>query len=161
MIHLKIHQSPYYNNKKDFVKLYKKLKLAWKEGKDIDGKLVNGWFFADRIDEYVLKLSEEGEFKRFEIKGCQSMVNFLKSIGAVEFNIEEKEKEEKGVSVDNISGKTQDIQKITQEERFGHFIGADLLSGYRTCEILKDMPDNWGVIWNEKDEKTKNTKTKS
>lgn len=163
MIYLKIHQDPYYTKKKDFVKVYKKLRLAWEERKDIDGELVNGWFFSNRIDEYVLKLPEEGEFKRFQIKGCQAMVNFLKSIGAVEFNIGEKgEKGEKVVNTDNTSREAQEIQRVTQEERFGHFVGADLWNGYRVREILKNMPDNWGVIWNDNDKnQVKNVDAKS
>lgn len=146
MIYLKINQGPYYEKKKDFVKLYKKLKLVWEELKDIEGNPSNGWFYANRIDEYVLKLPEEGEFKRFKIKGCQEMVNFLKSIGAVEFKIDEK--------VDEV--KVSGIRGLSQEERFGHFVGADLWSGYRTREILKDVPENWEVIWNEKQIKKTN-----
>lgn len=156
MIYLKIHQSTYYSKKKDFVKIYKKFRLTWEEFKDIDGELSNGWFFSDRIDEYVLKLPEEGEFKRFKIKGCQIMVDFLKSIGAVEFSEKGEEAGEKDIKVvENGVIKSGVVRGITQEERFGHFVGADLWNGYRVREILKDMPENWGVIWSEKQLKAK------
>lgn len=38
------------------------------------------------------------------------------------------------------------------EDRFldDEFVGADLDSHYRVHKLLKDLPDNWGVIWSDK-----------
>ncbi len=141
---LKIEQSKYYgyNNKTKilFVQVYKrKPKLTWTENVNLDGNLCDGWFSDDK-KEYLLKLPEEGEFKRFTGNSVR-MFEFLKNHGAIEV-----EGDEKGVHID------YDDQKgfLTQVDRYGRFVGADLMNHYRVEEILVGMPENWGIKWSNK-----------
>lgn len=41
--------------------------------------------------------------------------------------------------------KIEEPEKIEEEEY--RFVGADLWSHYRTHQLLKSAPDNWGVKW--------------
>ena len=140
---LKIHQSKYYGyqnkNKELFKKHYRSLGLKWKESVNLDGVLSDGWYNNDN-SVYLLKLPEDGEYKKFT-GNSDRMFMFLKSIGAIEY-----EGDEKGVHIDYSDSKGF----ITQHERYGYFIGGDLISHYRTEELLKDMPANWDVNWGYK-----------
>ena len=137
---LKIEQSKYYGHqnktKELFKRKYRSLKLKWMENVKLGDDIVDGWMNDDRT-QYLLKLPEEGQFKRFTGNSV-GMIEFLKRHGAIEF-----EGEEKGVhkNYDVIMGCR------TQQERFGNFIGADLMNHYIIEEILKEMPENWGVNW--------------
>lgn len=135
MVNLTLPESTYYgtddSNKKQFVKLYKKLKLKWDEHAIIDGKEVSGWFNIDKT-EYVIKLQEINKFKRLSILGCQSIVDFFKGLGAVEFE-------------PNESVKKPPVREPLKTEI--QFIGSDLRHHYRIEEMLKSMPDNWDVRW--------------
>ena len=137
---LKIEQSKYYGyqnkNKELFKKKYRSLKLKWMENVKLGDDIVDGWMNDDRT-QYLLKLPEENEFKRFTGNSL-GMIEFLKNHGAIEI-----EGTEKGTHID------YDDQKgfLTQQDRFGTFIGADLMNHYRVEEILKDMSDDWSVNW--------------
>ncbi len=139
---LKIEQSKYYGyqgkTKELFKKKYRGLKLKWMTNVNINDNIVDGWISDDRT-QYLLKLPEEGEFKRFTGNSV-GMIEFLKMNGAIEV-----QGEEKGTHID------YDDQKgfLTQFDRFGTFIGADLINHYRVEEILKGMPENFGVKWSE------------
>ncbi len=137
---LKIPEELYYGEKNKTKKLfmleYKKLGLQWLEGVRIGEDLVSGWFSIDR-KKYLLKLPEEGKIKRFS-GNCEEMFTFLKGIGAVETEV-------KDTLVFTVNNRYDRCR--SQIERFGRFVGADLYSHYRAEELLKEMPDNWGVIW--------------
>lgn len=140
---LKIEQSKYYGyqgkTKELFKKKYRGLKLKWMTDVNIDGTLSDGWMNDDK-SQYLLKLSEEGVFKRFTGNSV-GMIEFLKNHGAVEVIGEEK-----GVHVDYSDQKGF----LTQQDRFGTFIGADLINHYRVEEILKEIPENFGIKWSDK-----------
>lgn len=140
MVNLTLPESSYYGpedkNKKEFMKLYKKLKLKWDEHAILDGKEAPGWFNTDKT-EYVLKLHEIKGMKRLSIVGCQSIVDFFKGLGAKEFEIWQDEVKEKQ--------KIEIHPKLDMNRK--SFIGADLDSHYRFEQRLKNMPDNWGVKW--------------
>jgi len=139
---LKIHQNNYYGHqnktKELFKKKYRSLKLKWMEKVNLNDVLVDGWFSSD-LKEYLLKLPEEGEFKRFT-GNSEGMINFLKSYGAVE--VDERVS---GVHIDYDDKKGV----LCQEDRYGRFVGADLAHHFRIEEMLKDMPDNWGIRWSD------------
>lgn len=140
---LKIEQSKYYGHqgktKELFKKKYRGLHLKWMTDVNIDGTLSDGWMNDDK-SQYLLKLPEEGEFKRFTGNSV-GMIEFLKLQGAIEV-----EGEEKGVHI------YYDDQKgfLTQQDRFGTFIGADLINHYRVEEILKGVSENWNIRWSDK-----------
>ena len=137
---LKIEQSKYYghqNKTKDlFRKKYRSLKLKWMENVKLGDDIVDGWMNDDRT-QYLLKLPEENEFKRFTGNSL-GMIEFLKNHGAIEVSGNEK-----GVhkNYDDTMG------FMTMEDRFGRCVGSDLYSHYRTEEMLKDMSDDWSVNW--------------
>jgi len=140
---LKIEESKYYGHqgktKELFKQTYRKVpKLTWMEKVDLNGVIVDGWVSADK-KEYLLKLEMEGNFKRFT-GNSERMFTFLKNHGAIEVDGEEN-----GLHIDYNDQKGF----MTMEDRFGRFIGSDLYSHYRTEEILKDMPENWGIKWTE------------
>ena len=154
---IKLKQDIYYGpknaNKNKFVRIYKKLGLVWKS-ENINGIMVDGWFNKDK-SQYITKLPEEGEFKRFGFYGCDDIYSYFISLGAVAFKLSDKENS--GIIVnnkENINGvNIQNRENISGtniacdfDEDHG-FIGADLWSGYRTRQLLKNVPDNWGVIW--------------
>lgn len=147
---VKIHQSNYYGymnkTKELFKKKYRGLGLRWMEKVTLpDGSVVDGWFSQDK-KEYLLKLPEEGEIKRFT-GNSSKMIDFLVSCGAEIINNGNKE-EEKGCHIDYNDMKGYS----TQESRYGMFIGGDLESHYLLEWILKKYPDNSNrIIWNEKD----------
>lgn len=150
---IKLKEDIYYGpkniNKNKFMRMYKKLGLAWIENISIDGMMVGGWFNKDR-SQYIIKLLEEGGFKRFKFYGCDEIYAYFINLGGIAFDHTKENsispiykqvniaKTDIGVGSVNLSG---DIGKI------GEFIGADLWSGYRTKQLLKDMPDNWGIKW--------------
>lgn len=140
---LKILASQYYGHqgktKALFMKHYKKIGLKWMENVELSGNMVDGWFSSD-MKEYLLKLVEEGEYKRFT-GNSKGMINLLLSYGAVEFD-----EDSKGEHINYNDNKGF----ITQEDRFGHFVGADLYSSYRIRELLSKVPDDMGIVWNEK-----------
>ncbi len=137
---LKIHQSKYYGHqgrtKELFKKKYRSAGLKWMTSVNLNGEMVDGWISAD-FKEYLLKLPEDGVFKRFK-GNSEKMIMFLKSCGAEEFD-------------ENVAGCHVDYNDskefMTQQKRYSCFIGADLISHYRTEELLKGMPENWGVNW--------------
>jgi len=139
---LKIHQNNYYGHqnktKELFKKKYRSLKLKWMEKVNLNGVIVDGWISEDK-QQYLLKLPEEGEFKRFT-GNSEGMITFLKTHGAVEVD-------------EIVSGCHIDYDDkkgfMNQEDRYGHFVGADLTHHFRIEEMLKDMPDNWGIEWSE------------
>lgn len=132
---IKIKQDIYYgprnSNKNKFVRMYKKLNLVWKTEK-IDGVLVDGWFNKDK-SQYIVKLPEEGDYKRFKFHRCDNIYDYFIGLGGVTFELSDK---------DSIIGSsaTNDIEDYK-------FVGADLWSHYRTKQLLKNMPDNWGIKW--------------
>lgn len=140
---LRIEQSKYYGyqgkTKELFKKKYRGLKLKWMTNVKIGDDIVDGWISDDKT-QYLLKLPEENEFKRFTGNSV-GMIEFLKSYGAIEI-----EGEERGTHID------YDDQKgfTTQIDRFGTFIGADLINHYRVEEILKDIPDSFSIKWSNK-----------
>lgn len=146
---LKLKQDIYYGekniNKKQFMKLYKKKELAlrWVENTSVGGEIVNCWINEDR-SQYIIKLPEEGEYKRFKFYGCDEIYNFFVSLGAIPFDYTKEIIPEPAHLTDQFD-KTN-VGKVEKQEEY-EFIGADLWSGYRTRQLLKDMPDNWGVKW--------------
>jgi len=141
---LKIEKEKYYGHqgktKKLFVNVYGRVpKLKWMEKVELDGYIVDGWFSEDR-KEYLLKLPMEGNFKRFT-GNSERMIGFLKNHGAVIL-----EGEEKGVHRDY----NDKMGFVDQVERYGTFVGADLVGHYRVEEVLREMPEDWGVKWSEK-----------
>lgn len=142
---LKIEKDKYYGHqgktKKLFISMYKRVpKLKWTEKVELNGAIVDGWFSADK-KEYLLKLPEEGIFKRFT-GNSERMFEFLKNHGA-----KEVEGEERGCHIDYDDTRGY----ITQFDRFVKFVGADLYSHYRVEEMLRNIPeDNWGIKWSEK-----------
>ncbi len=142
---IRIDEAIYYVNKSKFKKLYKELGLSWIEFKNINGKLVDGWFNKDS-SSYLLKINAPKGIKKFESVNCTEMEDFLLSIGGV--NEEEIEIPKNEVVVippykENPNG-TWDKP----------FIGADLSHHHRLEERLKDMPDYWeGVTWSDKTSK--------
>lgn len=80
MTDIKLNQSIYYTNKPTFTKLLKKFKLKWGK-RTVDNIMIDGWF--NNTPEYVQKLPEEGEYKRFHIVGCQEIAEYLLSLSAI------------------------------------------------------------------------------
>lgn len=141
---IKLKEDIYYGpkniNKNKFVRMYKKLDLVWIEGENIDGVVVDGWFSRNRSDrsQYIIKLPEEGGYKRFKFLRCNDIYSYFISLGAATF-----EPTVKGNVVDPGEKKSD----VTDGHDDYRFIGADLWSGYRTRQLLRDMPMDWGVIW--------------
>ncbi len=140
---IKIEKEKYYGyngkTKELFKKKYRSLKLKWMESVKLGDEVVDGWMNED-MSQYLLKLPEEGGMKRFTGNSV-GMIEFLKNHGAVLL-----EGEEKGVHRDY----DDKMGFVDQVERYGTFVGADLVSHFRVEEILKEMPENWGVNWTEK-----------
>lgn len=155
---IKLKEGAYYGpndiNKKQFVKMYKskKLDLKWTENTSIGGAIVSCWINKDR-NQYIIKLLEEGGYKRFKFYGCEEIYDYFISLGAIPFDYTKENAtspsylsnyNEKGAT-DVIEGKTVECVSDIEEDR--GFVGADLWSGYRTRQMLKGMPDNWGIKW--------------
>jgi len=140
---IKLKQEIYYGpknvNKNKFMRLYKKLGLTWLEDISIGGMIVSGWVNKDR-SQYIIKLLEEGDYKRFKFYGCDAIYDYFMSLGAVTFDYTK----ETQISPSYQTKTIVDIDKTIDKYEF---IGADLWSGYMTRKLLKNMPDNWGVIW--------------
>lgn len=141
---IKVKQDIYYGpknaNKNKFVRIYKKLNLVWIEGEKIGDTSVDGWFNKDR-SQYIIKLSEEGGYKRFKFYGCDDIYDYFVSLGGITFELQDK---------DNIvSPSSQKIGsgKDNEDDENYRFIGADLSSHHRLEKMLKKVPLNWGVIW--------------
>lgn len=79
-VDIKLNQTIYYANKPTFTKLLKKFKLKWKTVQ-INNITMEGWF--NDSQEYVQKLPEEGEFKKFHINDCQEIAEYLLSLAAI------------------------------------------------------------------------------
>jgi len=141
---IRIDEAIYYVNKAKFKKLYKELGLSWIEFKNINGKLVDGWFNKDS-SSYLLKINAPKDVKKFESFNCKEMEDFLISIG--------------GVNEEGIVIPKNEVVVIPSYKENPHgvwdkpFIGADISHHYRIEEILRDMPDYFGVVWNDKTEK--------
>lgn len=78
---IKLNQTIYYANKPTFTKLLKKLKLKWSKVQ-INNIIMEGWF--NDTQEYIQKLPEEGEFKRFHIVGCLEISEYLISLSKLQ-----------------------------------------------------------------------------
>ena len=165
---IKLKESIYYGpsdiNKKTFVKMYKskKLNLKWTENINIDGAIVSCWTNQDRT-QYIIKLLEEGGYKRLKFYGCDEIYDFFINLGAIPFdytkenstspsylsNYANKDVKDIATNVtkDVIDGKIVTVECESGIDNTSEFIGADLWSGYRTKQLLKGVPDNWGVIW--------------
>lgn len=141
---IKLKEDIYYGpkniNKNRFVRIYKKLGLSWIEGENINGVNVDGWFSKDRSDrsQYVVKLPEEGGYKRFKFLGCDDIYSYFMSLGAVAFELS---------STDSVAVASKKGSDVEDEYDSYRFVGADLWAGYRTRQLLKGMPMDWGVIW--------------
>lgn len=116
----------------------RKPKMRWLEKVELEGVVVDGWFTEDK-KEYLLKLPMEDNYKRFT-GNSERMIEFLKLYGGIEV-----EGEEKGVHIDY----NDSMGFRTQEDRFGRFVGADLYNHYRVEEMLRGMPENWGIRWGD------------
>lgn len=81
MTDIKLDQTIYYANKPTFTKLLKKFKLKWKKAQ-INNVEISGWF--NNTQEYVQKLPEEGDFKRFHIVGCLEISEYLISLSKLQ-----------------------------------------------------------------------------
>lgn len=138
---IKVKQDIYYgpknSNKNKFVRIYKKLGLVWIEGEKIEDTLVDGWFNKDR-SQYIIKLPEEGGYKRFKFYGCDDIYDYFISLGGITFELLDK---------DNIAGPNNQKSGSEEDDEDYRFIGADLSSHYRFEKMLKKLPLNWGVIW--------------
>lgn len=151
---IKLKEEIYYGpndiNKKAFVKMYKskKLGLRWMENISIDGTIVSCWTNEDR-SQYIIKLLEEGGYKRFKFYGCEEIYNYFISLGAITFDYT-KENSISPSYLDNYTDKDSSGKDTSGKDTSGEdrgFIGADLWSGYRTRQLLEGMPNNWGVKW--------------
>ncbi len=146
---IKLKQGAYYGpkneNKNRFMKMYKSLSLVWKS-ENIEGMIVDGWFNRDK-SQYIIKLTEEGDYKRFKFHGCDDIYSYFMSLGAVKFDYVENSETRVCTDVKaNIKGENVPGEYCSYD-RDKSFVGADLWSGYRMRQLLRDMPDNWGVIW--------------
>lgn len=135
---IKIKESVYYGpknvNKNKFMRMYKKLGLTWREYVEIEDKRVDGWFNEDK-SQYIIKLSQEGEYKRLKFYGCDDIYDYFISLGAETFDYGKED-------ITNLDNST------VKDNGYGYrFIGADLWSNYRTVQLLKKAPMNWGVKW--------------
>lgn len=138
---IQIDEYDYYKNKKNgFVPLYKELNLSWMEYVKLGDKIVNGWFNNNK-SSYLLKLNAPRKIKRFESFNCEKMDDFLLSIGGISEEPLIKKEVKIAPHYDEVKAKDEP------------FIAADLRHHYRIEEILKGMPDYFGVIWNDKIEK--------
>ena len=63
----------------------KKLDLKWTENTSIGGAIVSCWINQDRT-QYIIKLLEEGDYKRFKFFGCDEIYNYFISLGAIPFD---------------------------------------------------------------------------
>ena len=140
---IKLKQDIYYGpkntNKNKFMRMYKKLGLIWRT-ETIGGVVVDGWISKDK-SQYIIKLPEEGDYKRFKFYGCDEIYNYFISLGAVTFDLSENKDNISGINIQKKDGIVD-----TKDEKY-EFIGADLWSGHMTRRLLKNIPDNWGVIW--------------
>ncbi len=155
---IKLKESIYYGpndiNKKTFVKMYKskKLNLKWTENINIDGAIVSCWTNQDRT-QYIIKLLEEGGYKRFKFYGCDEIYDFFIDLGAIPFDYTKENSTSPSYLSNYIDKEPKDsigskgIECVSDTAEDTEFIGADLWSGYRTKQLLKGLPDNWGVIW--------------
>ena len=145
---IKIKEDIYYGpknvNKNKFMREYKKLGLSWKEDVKIDNDIVSGWFNSDK-SQYIIKLIEEGGFKRFKFHGCDSIYDYFVSLGAIIFETTNLKTISPSYQNKIIDSKKESENNCLDDEN--RFVGGDLWSGYRTRQLLKNMPDNWGVIW--------------
>ena len=153
---IKLNQGTYYGpgnvNKNKFMRMYKKIGLSWKTA-TVDNETVDGWFNKDK-SQYIIKLPEEGDYKRFKFNGCDDIYNYFIDLGAVTFDYIKENVTSSAYQSSSANSATNINNPITNSTKIGididgdnRFIGADFWSGYRTRQLLKDMPDNWGVIW--------------
>lgn len=181
---IKLKEDVYYGpknaNKNKFVRIYKKLGFKWITDVSLNGMMVDGWFNSDK-SQYIIKLLEDGDFKRFKFYGCDEIYDYFVDLGGVVFDHTKEDSlssnyqnnkvnsivgiKDSSIGIDNIdnidnignqcnnvkSGDslisvnvTNDTKDTNEDYRF---IGADLWSGYRTRQLLKRVPDNWGVKW--------------
>jgi hypothetical protein len=179
---IKLKEDKYYGpknaNKNKFMRLYKKLGLKWSTEVSLSGVMVDGWFNSDK-SQYIIKLLEDGDLKRFKFYGCDEIYDYFIDLGGVVFdhtkensfspnylnnkanNVVSANESQIGVANQNgvistVGGSIGDIVSVSDkinikntedaDEKY-RFIGADLWAGFRVRQLLKKMPDNWGVIW--------------
>lgn len=179
---IKLKENIYYGpknaNKNKFVRLYKKFCLKWITDVSLNGMMVDGWFNNDK-SQYIIKLLEDGDFKRFKFYGCDEIYDYFVNLGGATFdhnkenslspnfqnnkiNNAESIKNDLGIvnqnnnvistvgdtvgKLGNVNGENNTNRTKDNDEEY-RFIGADLWSGCRTRQLLKKMPDNWGIIW--------------
>jgi hypothetical protein len=157
-----IYYGPKNANKNKFMRIYKKLGLKWITDISVNGMMVDGWFNSDR-SQYIIKLLEDGDQKRFKFCGCDEIYDYFMSLGGVVFDHNKEDslsanyqnnrinnaggiKEISISGVNNVSN-VNSAKNIEDTDENYRFLGADLWSGYRTRQLLKKVPDNWGVIW--------------
>jgi hypothetical protein len=175
---IKLKESVYYGpknaNKNKFVRMYKKLALKWATDVSLNGMMVDGWFNSDK-SQYIIKLLEDGDFKRFKFYGCDEIYDYFVGLKGVAFDHNKEDSlssnyqnnkvnsivgiKESSTGIGNVDDQYNKIKNAdslmsgnvtndTKETGDSYrFIGADLWSGYRTRQLLKKMPDNWGIIW--------------
>jgi hypothetical protein len=178
---IKLKEDVYYGpknaNKNKFVRMYKKLGLVWTTYVPLNGMTVDGWFNSDK-SQYIIKLLEDGDFKRFKFYGCDEIYDYFVDLGGVVFDHTKEDSLSSNYqnnkvnsivgikdspigmnNIDNIDNQCNNIKSddnlisgnVTNDTKDAdedyRFIGADLWSGYRTRQLLKRVPDNWGVKW--------------
>ena len=175
-----IYYGPKNANKNKFVRMYKKLGLVWTTYVPLNGMIVDGWFNSDK-SQYIIKLLEDGDFKRFKFYGCDDIYkyfvdlhgvifdhnkedslspnyrnNLINNAGGIKENQINIAQNDNVVSTISSIGNTGGVGSVDSvkcikdndnDDEGYRFIGADLWSGYRTRQLLKKMPDNWGVVW--------------
>lgn len=86
---IKLKEDKYYgpknSNKNRFVRMYKKLGLKWTEEVSLNGVMVDGWFNADK-SQYIIKLLEDGDLKRFKFYGCDEIYDYFVNLGGFAFD---------------------------------------------------------------------------
>lgn len=166
-----IYYGPKNANKNKFVRMYKKLGLRWITDVVLNGMMVDGWFNSDK-SQYIIKLLEIDGFKRFKFCGCGEIYDYFVGLKGVAFDHNKEDLLSSNYNnnkINNAGGikdgstdvidhnnsvndvgnansinSTSSIKDVDENYRF---LGADLWSGYRTRQLLKGMPDNWGIIW--------------
>lgn len=167
---IKLKEDKYYGpknvNKNKFVRMYKKLGLSWEEEVSLNDVTADGWFKEDR-SQYIIKLLEDGDFKRFKFYGCDEIYDYFVTLGGVPFDYNKENPpssnylnnkvsnvesiKESQIGVTNKNGVVSTVGGtvcVEDNDEVCRFVGADLWSGVRSRQLLKKMPDNWGVKWN-------------
>lgn len=147
-----IYYGPKNTNKNRFMRMYKKLGLKWIEGVSLNGVMVDGWFNDDK-SQYIIKLLEDGGFKRFKFYGCDEIYDYFVDLGGFAFDYNKEDLLSPNYLNNKANNEAKVGNNVNSTARIGDtgddskFIGADLWSRRRIRQLLKNMPDNWGVLW--------------